>query len=188
MDATLKQSGSRYVLALERRLAHPPEKVWRVLTERELLKQWFPCDVAGAWTVGSELRFTFLHGEGDDLPEEDLRGEVRTVEPPRLLEFRWGDHEFRCELVPHEGGCRLLFSESFEDASWGARNAAGWEMCLDNLGLVLDGAAVAKFAVEVWKERFAHYVSKFEPDAGPQQGMPESHPEATDKPDDRGNQ
>ena len=139
-----------------------------------MLKQWFPADVEGEWKVGSALRFTFLHGEGDGLPEEELRGEVLAVEPPRLLEYRWGQHVLRCELIAEGDGCRLLFSESFEDASWGARNAAGWEMCLDNLELLLRGAAIAKFAVEIWKRKFDHYVDKFEPKAGPQQGMPEN--------------
>ena len=178
MDATLKKDGPRYTLGLERRLAHPPEKVWRVLTERELLKQWFPCEVEGEWKVGAELRFTFLHGEGDGLPEEELRGEVLTVEPQRLLEFRWGSHLLRCELIAVEDGCRLLFSNSFEDASWGARNAVGWEFCLDNLDLLLKGATLVKFGVAVWQKTFSRYVEKFEPRFGPQQAMPESHPGA----------
>ena len=75
-DARLEKDGPRFALRLERRLPHSPEKVWRALTERELLKQWFPADVEGAWTVGATLRFHFLHGEGDNMPEEDLQGEV----------------------------------------------------------------------------------------------------------------
>lgn len=178
MDASLTKTGPRYTLGLERRLAHSPEKVWRVLTERDLLNQWFPCDVEGEWKVGSELRFNFLHGEGEGLPEEELRGEVLVLDPPRLLEYRWGTHLLRCELTADGDGCRLLFSESFEDASWGARNAAGWEMCLDNLELLVQGATLAKFVAEVWRKKFARYVGKFEPQVGPQQGMPESHPAA----------
>ena len=56
---------------------------------RHRLRQWFPCDVEGEWSVGSELQFTFLHGEGEGLSDEELRGEVLTVDPPHLLEFRW---------------------------------------------------------------------------------------------------
>lgn len=179
MDAKLeKTDGPWYTLRLERRLAHPPEKVWRVLTEREALRQWFPCDVEGEWKAGARLAFTFLHGEGEGLPDEDLRGEVLAVDPPRLLEFRWGTHVLRCELVADGDGCRLLFSESFDDASWGARNAAGWEMCLGNLDRLLRGAAPAEFDVDVWRKKFARYVAQFEPEMGPQQGMPETHPAA----------
>ena len=174
MDATLTKVRSRYRLGLERRLAHPPQQVWRVLTERNLLRQWFPCDVEGEWSVGSELRFTFLHREGEGLSDEELRGEVLTVDPPRLLEFRWGTSQIRCELIPEGNGCRLLFSETL-DASWGARSAAGWEMCLDNLDLLLDGAAIAKFAIDVWRGKFSHYVKKFERKFGPQLEPPIYH-------------
>ncbi len=174
MEATLTRAGSKFTLGLERRLAHPPEKVWRVLTERELLRQWFPCDVEGEWTVGSPLKFTFLHGEGEGLSEDDMRGEVLTVEPYRLLEFRWGDSHLRCELTPDGDGCRLLFSESLDDPSWGARNAAGWEMCLENLDLLVEGLTLAKFAVDVWQRKFGRYVKKFEPKFGPQQVPPET--------------
>ena len=181
MDATLTIKDKRYTLRLDRRLAHPPEKVWRVLTERDLLKQWFPCDVEGEWQVGAPLKFTFLHGEGEGLPEEDMRGEVLAVDAPRLLEFSWGRHVLRCELNADGDGCRFSFTESFDDASWGARNAAGWEFCLENLGLVLDGVAAARFVVAQWQERFEHYRRKFEPEAGPQQGMPDDHPSTSDQ-------
>ncbi len=176
MDASLTESGGRYTLALERRLSHPPAEAWRVLTEKELLHQWFPAHVAGEWKVGAELRFEFQHGEGDGLSEEELRGEVLTVEPERLLEFRWGTHVLRCELIPDGDGCRLLFSENFEDASMGARNAAGWEWCLQNLETLLEGGALAKFVMDVWRGRFEHYVATFRPQFGDQQGPPETHP------------
>jgi len=174
MDASLTKSGERFTLALERRLPHSPKRVWRVVTEKELLNQWFPAHVLGEWKVGAELLFEFQHGEGDGLPEEELRGEVLAVEPERLLEFRWGKHVLRCELIPDGDGCRLLFSESFEDASWGARNAAGWEFCLENLETLLDGAALAKFVMGAWRERFEHYAAAFLPEFGPQQGPPET--------------
>lgn len=168
MDATLSPDGARFTLLVERTLDHPVEKVWRAVRERELLKQWFPCDVEGKWVVGAPLRFNFLHGEGEGIPEEDLRGEVMRVDEPRLLEFRWGNHVLKFELAPHATGCRFRLSESFEDSSWGARNAAGWEWCLGNLDLILEGAALAKFAAEVWQARFEHYKAKFEATVGPQ--------------------
>ena len=176
MDATLEQDGPRYTLLVERRLAHPPNKVWRVVTERELLKQWFPCEVEGEWRVGAKLRFIFLRGEGEGLSEEELRGEVLSVDQPWLLEFRWGTHLLRYELTPDGDGCRFRLSESFEDPSLGARNAAGWEMCLENLDLLLDGGALVKFVADAWRAKFKRYVEKFEATVGPQQGPPEDHP------------
>ena len=44
MDASLTKDGSRYTLRFERRLAHSPKKVWRVLTERDQLKKWHQDD------------------------------------------------------------------------------------------------------------------------------------------------
>jgi len=172
MDATLTKAGSSLRLGLERHLAHAPEKVWRVLTERELIKLWFPCDIQGDWKVGAALRFEFLHGEGEGLTEDQLRGEVLAVEPPRLLEFRWGNGVIRYELIPDGDGCRLLLSETLDDASWGARDAAGWEMCLDNLELLIEGGTLARFTWDAWRAKFEHYKKKFEPEHGPQDEPP----------------
>jgi uncharacterized protein YndB with AHSA1/START domain len=172
MEATLNNNEAKYVLGLERCLAHPPEKVWRVLTERELIKQWFPCDIEGEWKVGAPLRFEFLHGEGEGLREEDMLGQVLAIDPPRTLEFSWGEHVIRVELVADAGGCRLTLQNIFDDPSWGARNATGWEFCLDNLELLLKGAAAAKFTADVWGKKFEHYVGKFTPTHGNQTSIP----------------
>ena len=151
-----------------------------MLTQRELLKQWFPCDVEGTWEVGAPLRFVFLHGEGASLSDEEQRGEVVTVDEPWLLEFRWGRQLMRYELQAEEGGCRFRLSEHVADPSWGARNAAGWEMCLDNLSLIVEGAAVIKFAAEIWQSKFRHYVRKFQPTFGPQHDPTGEHPLLSD--------
>jgi uncharacterized protein YndB with AHSA1/START domain len=174
MDASFTKSGERYKLTFERRLGHPPAKVWRVVSERELLHQWFPAHVIGEWKVGAALRFEFQHGEGDQLSDEELRGEVLAVEPERLLEFRWGKHILRCELAPDGDGCRLLFSDRFEDASIGAGSAAGWEWCLQNLEALLEGAETTEFVPDVWRERLEHYVAAFEPQFGSQQDARET--------------
>lgn len=78
-------------------------------------------------------------------------------------------------MIPEGDGSRLLFSEALSDASMGARNAAGWEMCLENLDLLLQGASAARFALDVWRGKYARYAKKFEPLFGPQQEAPESH-------------
>lgn len=183
MGATLEKEGGRYVLTVERRLGEPPEKVWRALTSRDQLSQWFPCDVEGEWTVGSRLRFEFLHGEGEGLSEEDLQGEVLAVDEPRLLEFRWGTDVLKYELTPDGDGCHFRLTHSFDDPSGGARNAAGWEICLENLDLLIEGVGFVKFVAKVWRAKFAHYVAKFEATHGPQAGPPESDPRLTDQAD-----
>src|SRR6266508_6752873 len=42
VNATLRSVDDRAVLRMERRLAHPPEKVWRALTDPAHLNQWYP--------------------------------------------------------------------------------------------------------------------------------------------------
>ena len=179
MDPTLTKDDPRYTLRFERQLAHSRERVWRALTEREHLRKWFPCDVTGEWTVGAKLRFVFAEGEAENT---DLSGEVLAVEPLRLLEYQWGEAVLRCELIEEGDGCRLIFSESFEDASIAARNAAGWEMCLANMQALLLDQAPAEFAMDAWRVLFNRHVERFEPLAGPQQGPPETHPGNLAKP------
>ena len=171
MDASLTHDGPRYTIRFERRLAHPPEKVWRSLTERKYLRRWFPSDVFGEWKKGAKLDFTFKDGEADP-----MEGEVLSVEYPRLLEYRWGESILRFELTAEGDGCRLHFSEAFEDSSIAARNAAGWETCLRNLEEILRGYEPAAFDLGAWRILFERYVSRFEPLAGSQQGPPETHP------------
>jgi uncharacterized protein YndB with AHSA1/START domain len=49
MHGTLEQTAAGPRLRFVRHLAHPPEKVWRAITEPEHLKAWFP-DTIGAPT------------------------------------------------------------------------------------------------------------------------------------------
>src|SRR5712691_3484864 len=82
----LEPVGDRWQLHFTRRLPHPPEKVWRALTEPEHLAAWFPTDIEGERAAGAPLRFVFRDGE---MPPVD--GEVITYDPPSALELRWGD-------------------------------------------------------------------------------------------------
>lgn len=178
MDAWFERSGARYTLGVARRLTHPPAKVWRALTEKKLLSNWFPADIDGDWRVGAPLQFTFRHGEGAGLSEDEMRGEVLAVEDERLLEFRWGQGVIKFELEPDGEGSRFVLTETHDDPSMAARNAAGWEMCLEALGAAIQGAALGEYAWAKWRQLFDRYVQKFEPKFGPQQGPPEDHPAA----------
>ena len=66
----------------------------------------------------------------------------------------------------------------------GARNAAGWELCLETLDLLLEGGSLANFVVDVWRANFKCYVEKFEATVGPQRGPPEDHPLLVEQADD----
>jgi uncharacterized protein YndB with AHSA1/START domain len=59
MDGTLERSNGRARLRFTRCLDHPPEAVWRALTEADDLAARFPADIQGGWEPGAQLRFTF---------------------------------------------------------------------------------------------------------------------------------
>jgi uncharacterized protein YndB with AHSA1/START domain len=160
---TIVTEGNRPAVRLERRLADPPSVVWQVLTDREQLASWFPCDViveGGRWEVGAVISFPFL----PDVIDMILTGTVLAVDEPNELAFSWGDETLRFQLSGRGGGTLLvLFDELPPRAA--ARNAAGWDECLDRLtGLHPTSDA--------WQPRFAAYSAAFEPILGPQDGPP----------------
>jgi uncharacterized protein YndB with AHSA1/START domain len=162
-DATLLTDRPRPAVRLERHLADPPEVVWRALTEREQLCSWFPCDVivdGSRWEVGAAITFPFP----TDVLDLTLTGEVLEVDEPSVLSFTWGDDTLRFELSPDGEGTRLVLVDELP-ADSAARNAAGWEQCLDRLqGL--------EPAPDSWRPRFEHYATAFEPSVGPQAPRP----------------
>ena len=176
METSFRRVGANYVLLVERRLQHPAEKVWQALTEPDLLAQWFPAPPDGEWVVGAALHFTFPPDQANEISDQDLRGQVMVVDPPRRLEFRWGASTIKFEVADVGEGCVFRLSEIFGDASWGAKSAAGWEMCVANLSLTLAGGAALEFAADVWHAKYHVYAAQFEPDFGPQEDPSEHDP------------
>lgn len=162
-NATLLTTGERPAVRLERLLPDPPSVVWQALTDRDQLRAWFPCDVVvegGHWEVGAAITFPFP----PEVIEMTLTGEVLAVDEPNALAFSWGEEILRFELAPEDGGTRLVLVDELPAGS-AARNAAGWEVCLDRLA-GLDPSPNA------WRPRFEAYSAAFEPTLGPQEGPP----------------
>ena len=156
--------GDRPAIRFERHLADPPGVVWQALTEREQLCTWFPCDViieGGRWEVGAAISFPFRPELDMDMT---LTGEVLEVDEPNVLAFTWGDDTLRFELSPDGDGTRLVLTDTLPPDS-AARNAAGWEQCLDRL-------AGIEPAPDSWQPRYEHYAAAFESTLGPQAGRP----------------
>jgi uncharacterized protein YndB with AHSA1/START domain len=170
VEGQLRQSGDRWQLRFTRRLSHPPEKVWRALTEPEHLAAWFPTDIEGERAPAAPLRFVFRDGEGPTID-----GEMLAYDPPRLLELRWGDDEtLRFELRPDDGGTQLTFANTFAELGKAARDAAGWHARLDVLAYHLDGQPQPWTPAERWSQVHEKYVAEFGLEAatiGPPSGM-----------------
>lgn len=166
MNGELEQVGDRWRLRFTRRLRHDPQTVWRAITEQEHLWAWFPDGISGEFVVGGALRFA---------PDSDMAfdGQVRAVDPPRLLEFTWGTDLLRFEIAPADDGCTLTLFDTLDEVGKGARDAAGWHVCLDALERALDGVPVPPTGAGEWAAVHPRYVAKFGPQAstiGPPEG------------------
>jgi uncharacterized protein YndB with AHSA1/START domain len=147
-------------LRFRRRLPHAPAKVWRALTEPEHLAAWFPTTVEGDLTPGATLRYNFREM---NLPGFD--GNVLACDPPRLLEFEWGDERLRFELTTDGQHTVLSFSATFAELGRAARDAAGWHTCLDLLGYDLASEAAPWLQDDRWRVVHATYVRLLGPEA-----------------------
>jgi uncharacterized protein YndB with AHSA1/START domain len=92
-------------------LAHPARKVWRALTEPDLLERWLtmPNDIRPV--VGHRFRLL-----AEPVPAAGFAGgpvacEVLEVEPERKLSIRWGPRwTVTWRLVPEGTGTRLFLT------------------------------------------------------------------------------
>jgi len=154
--------GGEVAVRFERRLSHPPERVWRAITDPEDLAAWFPDTIEGEFGPDAEVRFPKFVEMG--LP---ATGKVTEFDPPRLLAYTWGPSTLRFELEPDGDGCRLVFTDTVPREET-AKNAAGWEVCLADLESRLAGEEPAQRKEEVWPELHEYYAERFgvDPEVG----------------------
>lgn len=127
-------------LVIERVMPHPPEKVWRALTEVPLLDEWLlKSDFQPV--VGHTFSF-----RNTPMPQWDgvVHGEVLTVAPPEQLAYRWDALGLKSvvtwTLTPAEGGTHLRMEQSgFAPENGQAYQGAkfGWTRMLDTLTTLL---------------------------------------------------
>ena len=152
----------RQVVRFERTLAHPPERVWRALTEPgELIAWWGDADVEPA--VGGRFHMRWLNTDADGNAAEML-ATITRFEPPRLLETDGDMHGvLRFELEPHgDGGTLLRFSSTLElPEEFRTKVLAGWHFHLDALARALDGEPndLVDVANGPWKGLHEQYVA-----------------------------
>jgi uncharacterized protein YndB with AHSA1/START domain len=131
-----------HTLVVERVFPHPPEKLWRALTESPLLAQWMMNNDFEA-AVGRKFQFRAE-------PKPNWNGvvdcEVLVVEPLQRLSYNWGvgpDLQWVVlwTLTPAEGGTHLRMEQS----GFGPRQQAafqgakyGWQKFFDALEPVIE--------------------------------------------------
>ena len=123
---------------IERDIAHPPERIWRALTQPHLIEEWLmKGDIAPV--IGHHFH---LSGEWGGV----LDCEVLAVEPNRTLSYTWNyahddaaynlDSVVTFTLIPMGAGTRLRMEQSGfgpdqKQAFGGAK--AGWQQNLAKL-------------------------------------------------------
>jgi uncharacterized protein YndB with AHSA1/START domain len=152
---TLAPHDDKWTITFTRQLPHPPEKVWRAVTEPEHLKTWFPHEIVGERRAGAPLTFVTEHGDA-------FEGEMVEFEPPSVMALMWGADLLRIELRPDGDGTVLTLVDTFAELGKASRDSAGWHVCLDRLVAALEGGTPSG---PTWPELFALYTERFGPDA-----------------------
>lgn len=137
-----KASSETRSVVVEREIAHPPEKVWRALTQPQLIEEWLMKNDFQS-VVGHRFN---LRGDWGGV----LECEVLAVEPNKMLSYTWNhSHDDAAydlksvvtfTLTPTSTGTRLRMEQSGfrpdqKQAYGGAK--AGWRQFFTKLEQVL---------------------------------------------------
>lgn len=146
--------------------------LWKFLTERDHVKQWFPNEYTfEPWDGG-----TLVFHDKYDLDTEG--GAVLQYEAPHYFSFTWGENEVNYEVETLEsGGVRFTLTDTLANANEAARNAAGWELCIANLDALVAEQQPTAFSWDRWKEFYAAYQGQGFPTGAVVPGL-ETHDEA----------
>jgi uncharacterized protein YndB with AHSA1/START domain len=122
-------------VVIEREMPHPPEKIWRALTQSSLLEEWLMKNDFQP-IVGRRFKFRADWGAVD--------GEVLAVEPNKMLSYGWAafglESVVTWTLTPTSTGTHLRmehagFRADQEQAFKGAKY--GWQGFFGGLEKVL---------------------------------------------------
>jgi uncharacterized protein YndB with AHSA1/START domain len=161
--AHVQKDGEKWTLVLVRELRHPPERVWKALTDPAQLREWAPFDADGSLgRVGSTVKLTTVGAPAPQVSET----KVTRAEAPKLLEYNWGGFDMRWQLEGLGGGTRLTLWTNI-DRRYMSMGAAGWHICFDVLDHLLGGTPIGRMvgpdAIKFagWQRLNAEYAKQF---------------------------
>jgi uncharacterized protein YndB with AHSA1/START domain len=135
-------AASTHSLVLERELPHAPEKIWRAITESNLIQQWLMQNDFEP-TVGRKfnLRSTPVPGWNGVIDCE-----VLSVEPQRTLSYTWASMGMKSvvtfTLTATPAGTHLRMEQSgfpSTDSPYYKGASYGWQSFLGKLDQVVEG-------------------------------------------------
>ena len=159
--AEVRKDGDKWTLVLVRELRHPPEKVWKALTDPASLREWAPFDADRNLASVGPVKLSTVGTPTPNISDT----QVTRAEAPTLLEYRWGENDMRWQLEPSGDGTRLTLWHNI-DRGFISMGAAGWHICLDVLdrlvgddpiGRIVGGEAM-KFG---WPRLNTEYAKQF---------------------------
>jgi uncharacterized protein YndB with AHSA1/START domain len=128
-------------LVIDREMAHPPEKVWRALTQGRLIEQWLMTNDFQP-VVGHRFNFRATPAPGWN---GVIDCEVLVVEPHARLAYSWGtmgiESVVTWTLTPTEGGTHLRMEQSGFPSEEGRNYKGakyGWQKFIGNLERVVE--------------------------------------------------
>ena len=161
--ARIQKDGENWTLVLVRDLRHPPEQVWQALTDPAQLREWAPFDADGSLgTAGNTVKLTTVGAPAPRVTETT----VKRADPPKVLEYTWGDFDMRWQLEAVAGGTRLTLWTNIGHR-FIAMGAAGWHICFDVLDRLLTGQPIGRIvgpeALKFggWQRLNAEYARQF---------------------------
>jgi uncharacterized protein YndB with AHSA1/START domain len=176
--AQIRKDGEKWTLILVRELRHSPEKVWQALTDPGHLRRWAPFEAdRSLGTVGTTVKLTTVGAPTQHVSETT----VTRADAPKVLAYKWGDHDIRWELEAFDGGTRLTLWTNIS-RRFISMGAAGWHICFDVLERLLAGQPIGRIvgpeAIKFggWQRLNAEYAKQFSIEAsnGPSQGAQDS--------------
>jgi uncharacterized protein YndB with AHSA1/START domain len=129
-------------LVIEREMPHPPEKIWRALTEGPLIKEWL-MDNDFQPVVGHSFQF-----RSTPVPNWNglIDSKVLVVEPNKKLSYSWGslglESAVTWTLTPTDAGTHVRMEQTGfgadQDAAYKGANY-GWQKFIGGLDRVVAG-------------------------------------------------
>jgi uncharacterized protein YndB with AHSA1/START domain len=129
-------------LVIEREMPHPPEKIWRALTQGPLIEEWL---MKNDFQPAVGHRFSF---RSTPVPGWDgvIQSEVLVIEPNSRLSYSWGTmgttSVVTWTLTPTKAGTHLRMEQSgFRSEQDAAYKGAtyGWTKFIGNMERVVGG-------------------------------------------------
>ena len=138
----MTDTAPKCTLVIEREMPHPPEKIWRALTESSLIDEWL---MKNDFKLAVGHKFSFRA-----TPVPNWSGvidcEVLVVEPNSRLAYSWGTLGMGTvvtwTLTPTPGGTHLRMEQSgfpSEDGPNYKGAKYGWRNFIDNLERLIGG-------------------------------------------------